>query len=290
MIKTIFAVVSHPLSDLGKGWVGGSIAGLVPNSFALKIDPMLNRIVANNPWENEQILESNADLQTYQKLGLGVGTDSLLISGNVLSDFLLATATHIGNLAQYGHPSRALKKNRAQTLDDASQFLSRLIERRALERHAENLVVEIGGTVGDPESHYIVRAIRWLAMENNCELKWVLLTHFDFQEGNDSKEGIKTRIITHAIEALRQHCGEPWKVLVRQRLLPFELEKADLYYWKRKISLRGNIPLEKILYIPNVPDVFALKNFLAKELFGLLEWENEKPKEEKTIAKKAVIE
>lgn len=284
MIKTIFVIVSHPLSDLGKGWVGGSIASLVPNSFMLKIDPMMNRIVANNPWENEQIMESNADLQTYQKLGLGIGMDSLLISGNVLSDFLFATATHIGTLAQYGHPSRALKKNRAQTLDDASQFLSRLIERRAGERNAENLVVEIGGTVGDPESHYIVRALRLLAMENNAELKWVLLTHFDFQEANVSKEGIKTRIITHAIEALRMHCGEPWKVLVRQRLLPFALEKADLHYWKRKISLRGNIPTEKILYVPNVPGVFALRNFLATELFGLLEW-NEKPAAAEAMAK-----
>lgn len=283
MIQSIFAIVSHPLSDLGKGWVGGSIASLVPNSFALKIDPMLNRIIADNPWENEQLLESNSDLQTYRKLGLAVGSDSLLVSGNVLSDFLSATATHIGILAQYGHPSRALQKNRAQTQDDASQFLSRLIERRAAEQNAENLVVEIGGTVGDAESRYIVRALRLLAMENNCEVKWVLLTHFDFQEENRSKEGIKTRIITHAIEALRQHCGEPWKVLVRQRLLPFSLEKADLFYWKRKISLRANIHPEKVVYVPNVPDVFALRSFLARELFGLLEWETEKAKALETI-------
>lgn len=276
MIKTIFAIVSHPLSGIGKGWVGGSIASLVPNSLLLKIDPMLNRIVANNPWENEQILESNSDLQTYQKMGLPVSGDSLIISGNILADFFFSTTTHIGELAQHGHPSRALKKTRALTLDDAGEYLSHRIQRKATEQNAENLVIEIGGIAGDAESHYIVRALRLLATENNCELKWVLVSYLDFQEENVSKEGIKTRIVSHAIECLRTHCGEPWKVLVLQRLLPFGLEKADLQYWKRKISLRGNIPAEKILYVPNLPDIFALRDFLGKELFGLLEW-NEKP-------------
>ncbi len=69
-----------------------------------------------------------------------------------------------------------------------------------------------------------------------------------------------------------------------KRLLPFALEKAGLHYWKRKISLRGNIPAEKILYVPNVPDVFALRNFLASELFGFLEW-NEKTNTAEAMAK-----
>ena len=72
MAQDMYVIVGYPITDIGKGWVTGSVASQFDSSLMIKIDPMLNKSQPDLASYNLEGKVVNSDLKTYENLRLHV--------------------------------------------------------------------------------------------------------------------------------------------------------------------------------------------------------------------------
>ncbi len=241
MLKSVFIVISHPKTGVGKGWVTAGLARLLPNGYPLKIEPFLG----SNSDTTEAWPKDQSDAATYQKLGFDFDQFRLSVS-DVLNDFLA-----------YTNPNT---KTQTDFEEELSNFLSQKIQSRIEQQHAEHAVIEIGGNLDHPDHYFVDRAIRLLSFRFNAPIRPVVVTHLESEkQGNENEKKNSKKFdaisVSRAIELCRGIYGEPFLVLLRHRIASPPLEQRQANEWRTQIAQRTELHPRKIAYVPYKPHV-----------------------------------
>ncbi len=254
MERNLYLVVGTPLSDIGKGWLAGSIASALSSAHLIKIDPVLNPV----DFEVNDLtkgMSKMTDAQTYDELGIAFDAEQLFLQGNFLLDFLEA------------HKAQEVSTHTTPrlTFSDVAQYLAQKVCDVFVQSKKADLVIEVGGTVTDPELSYIPSAIRLVAARLRANLRIVVLSYLDYSEDQNLSSPIKTRNITYGIEQTRRIYGEPSLVFFRRRNLSRAIEN-NIKAIVDTISIRGLFPKERVIYLPNFASPTAEREFIRNFL------------------------
>lgn len=255
-LKRIYLVVGSPISDIGKGWLTASVASLMPNSYVLKIDPMLN----NGDMHKSGLLQDlnlvSTDFSTYQKVGVKVTSDQFIYSGNVLRSYLT-------KIDFTGWDIHSLNPWKRFTFSDVAEYFATHLKDLVRKSGKETLIIEIGGSVYDPELTYIPAALKKLSHATKAEIRILLLSYLDYSE--DDFYSVKMQLVVQGIQQTRKIYGEPYLIFFRSRHIP-NIAVAKVKKLKREMASRAAVPGNRLIYLPNFKTVIEERDFLKKQL------------------------
>jgi CTP synthase (UTP-ammonia lyase) len=232
--KPNYVVVGSPISDIGKGRLAASIASIAGGALSIKIDPFLNRVVPTSM--DEALDKLSSDFQTYKALGLSISPEQCIVSGNLLYEFLLSLDTDLES-----HLKRRLN------IADVSEYLTKRIHEVCEQKDAQRFVIEVGGSVSDPELFYISSSIKRAAKGN---LSIVLMTVLDF--GEDPAHPHKKHHLVHGIGKARELYGEPAYVFFRNRKNKIDVAPEDIERIIKATAREAVFPEERIVFLQNL--------------------------------------
>ncbi len=246
-------VTGGVVSSLGKGITTASIGLLLKRRglkvAPLKFDPYLNVDAGTmNPYQHGEVYvtedgaETDLDLGHYERfLDTHLSALSNVTSGQVYSAVIE-------------------KERRGDYLGQTVQVIPHLtaeIQRRIrlLEKEADVVLVEVGGTVGDIESLPFLEAIRQLSLEAPGRSFFLHVTLVPFVP---SAGELKTKPTQHSVQKLREIGIQPHAVLCRtDRPLPPATRK--------KIALFSNLPIHAVFTAPDVDTIYEVPLLLHEE-------------------------
>ncbi len=246
-------VTGGVVSSLGKGITTASIGLLLKRRglrvVPLKFDPYLNVDAGTmNPYQHGEVYvtedgaETDLDLGHYERfLDMNLSARSNVTSGQVYRAVIE-------------------KERRGDYLGQTVQViphLTREIQDRIhlLEREADVILVEVGGTVGDIESLPFLEAIRQLSLDAPDRSFFLHVTLVPFVP---SAGELKTKPTQHSVQKLREIGIQPHAVLCRtDRPLPPGTRK--------KIALFSNLPIQAVFTAPDVATIYEVPLLLHEE-------------------------
>jgi CTP synthase len=244
--KFVF-VTGGVLSGLGKGITAASIGNLL-KARGLKVnlqkcDPYLNHDAGTlNPAEHGECFvtkdgaETDLDLGHYERfLDQELTQSSSLMSGRVLSKVIDGErgGKYLGKTIQIiPHVTQAFQH-----------------EVRVAAEGFDVHIVEIGGTVGDYESLFMLEAIRELGFEVGRENS--LFVHVVYMPYLGASNEVKTKPAQNAVRELRGFGISPDVLVARsERPAPAGVIK--------KLSLFSGVPQEAIALLPNAQSIYEV--------------------------------
>lgn len=263
MLEHIYVVLGGGISDIGKGWLTGSIASVLPNALPVKIDPMLTQqfpVQLGITVEGKVISE---DFLTYQALGLPIYPECNIIGGALLHEFLHQPQKTLSQ----GFDDGAEKK---LTFADLSDFLAaKLLALTNLSEDCRSLVIEVGGTITDMEHVYIGSAIRALGLKVGILPKVVLLSFLEHPE-TDTGSPARTHNVRQIIQEARSRYSVPIKAcFVRRRYVPEWVKDEEIEDELLNIAYETQMSPSQLVYVPNLDSVQDLKDLV--KMTGLFE-------------------
>ncbi len=246
-------VTGGVVSSLGKGITTASIGLLLKRRglrvVPLKFDPYLNVDAGTmNPYQHGEVYvtedgaETDLDLGHYERfLDMNLSARSNVTSGQVYRAVIE-------------------KERRGDYLGQTVQVIPHLTREiqdriRLLEREADVILVEVGGTVGDIESLPFLEAIRQLSLDAPDRSFFLHVTLVPFVP---SAGELKTKPTQHSVQKLREIGIQPHAVLCRtDRPLPPGTRK--------KIALFSNLPIQAVFTAPDVATIYEVPLLLHEE-------------------------
>lgn len=198
----IFFVLGYPRADIGKGTLVANMLRMLPNSDAIKFDGLLN---TNND-SRYTPPEGRDDFAIYEKYNPSkkFGEEHYFLGGHLLLDFI----------TEYGEYENLMFKPYMSLY-----FASRIQEMWHSIGKPDNLIIEIGGIITDPEvDPYVTPALQEFKSTYNKQCRFILLS----ETGYNNKY-IKTKMVQDAVDQFIQRQIEPDIVLARE---PAELHDA----------------------------------------------------------------
>ncbi len=246
-------VLGTVMSGLGKG-VFSSCLALLCQDKGLKVAPIKLEGYLNidsgtlNPFRHGEVfvlddgMECDMDLGTYERM-----LDQDLSRAN------FATSGQIFNSILHKERHGDYLGRDVQMIPHVTGEVKLKLRQLAAETNADVVFVEIGGTVGDLENAYYIEAMRELAYEegpNSC--CFVALTYILEPETLGEQ---KSKAAQLGIKQLMQ-CGIQPHIIVCRAANPVS-EKA-----RQKISLYSNVPLERVISLPDSASVYMIPAML----------------------------
>jgi len=235
--KYVF-VTGGVVSSLGKGISAAALATILEKKglkiAMLKLDPYLNVDPGTmSPFQHGEVYVTDDGAETDLDLG-----HYYRFTGSPLSCHSNATSGQIYNTV-------IKRERRGDYLGKTVQVIPHItdeIKRRIVEcgRQSEGIdlvMVEIGGTVGDIESHPFLEAIRQFRAEHSRECINIHLTYVPFVRAAGE---IKTKPTQHSVQVLRAIGINPDIILCRTEV-PLADEIRD------KISLFCSVPKDQVI-------------------------------------------
>lgn len=241
-MKYIF-ITGGVLSSLGKGITSASIATLLESrglqTALLKLDPYLNVDPGTmNPFQHGEVYVTDDGAETDLDLG-----HYYRFSNTPLSKASNATSGQIYDTVIRKERHGEYLGNTVQVIPHVTDEIKRRIHLCAQqEKDTDVVLVEIGGTVGDIESHPFLEAIRQFRYEQEADCINIHLTYVPYIKAAGE---VKTKPTQHSVQTLRGIGIIPDLILCR-----CEQPLADDV--KRKISLFCNVPPEAVYDVPDV--------------------------------------
>ncbi|MDW2910493.1 CTP synthase [Mesomycoplasma ovipneumoniae] len=277
MPKYIF-VSGGVLSGIGKGVSVASVANLLKNCgysvYILKLDPYLNVDPGVlSPYEHGEVFvtadggETDLDLGHYERfVGQNFSKDSNHTSGKILLSII--------------------KKERkgfyqGKTVQIIPHVIDEIISRIKSvgnKYQSDFILVEIGGTVGDMESNPFFFAASQMAAESN--FKNVFFIHTTYIPFLNASNEFKTKPAQFSIAELNSRGIRANAIFLR-----LEHDQIDDHVAK-KVAKSAFLPLENIIVIPNLKNIYQLpllleKSNLLNAIFSHFELEHRQPKLDK---------
>lgn len=255
--KKYIIVTGGVLSGIGKGVASAAIGRLLKEFNlevnSLKIDPYLNVDAGNmNPNQHgetfvtEDGYEADLDLGHYERfLGIDMKRYNNMTAGQVY---------------KYVIEKEREGKYLGATVQMVPHVTGRIKE-RIEEIDSEILLVEVGGTVGDIEGEIFLEAVRELSFEKGREN--FLFIHVTFVPYLHITNEFKTKPTQQSIQLLRRIGIQPDMILVRTEK---EIDFSSL----EKIALFGGVPLENVINLPDLNNVYEVPEELNKKNLPLL--------------------
>jgi CTP synthase len=254
------------VSSVGKGVAAASI-GRILKARGLKVviqklDPYLNVDPGTmSPYQHGEVYvledgtETDLDLGHYERF-----TDvSLTCNSNVTTGQIYAEIIARERRGDF-------LGGTVQVIPHITDEIKRRIKAVAAESHADVVIVEVGGTVGDIESLPFLEAIRQMrkdvGAENTCYIHITLLPHIS------STGELKTKPTQHSVRELRGIGIHPDVVICRADfpIAPDLLDKVALF---GDVDREAVIPLETcntIYEVPLILEECGLGEYLCRRL------------------------
>src|SRR5205807_2305540 len=244
MSKYVF-VTGGVVSSLGKGITAASIGNILKArglSVSLqKLDPYLNVDPGTmSPYQHGEVFvtddgaETDLDLGHYERFtDTNLSAASNVTTGKVYSEVIAKErrGDYLGATVQViPHITNEIKER---------------VIRAARESHAEVMVVEVGGTVGDIESQPFLEAIRQL--KNDLGRENVFYVHVSLIPLIRGEE-MKTKPTQHSVQALRAIGIQPDAIVARSER-PLEPDLKD------KIALFCDVTRDAVISVPDVDSI-----------------------------------
>ena len=259
MAVTKFVFVTGGVtSSLGKGITAASIGRILKSRdltvASLKMDPYLNVDPGTmSPYQHGEVFvtedgaETDLDLGHYERfIDRNVSRASNVTTGQIYNSVIAKErrGDYLGATVQViPHVTNEIKER---------------IHRVAREDHADVVVVEVGGTVGDIESLPYLEAIR--QFRKDVGRQNVLYIHVTLLPRVTTGE-LKTKPTQHSVKELRSIGIQPDAVIARADH-PFE---ADL---REKIALFTDVAVEAVIPVPDARTIYEVPLMLEEAGLG----------------------
>ena len=258
MTKYIF-VTGGVVSSLGKG-IGVASIGRILKSRGTsvsvqKLDPYLNVDPGTmSPYQHGEVYvtkdgcETDLDLGHYER-------------------FIDEELTRASNVTAGQIYSEVIAKERRgeflggtiQTVPHVTNAIKGHITGLARETGAEVVVVEVGGTVGDIEGLPFLEAVR--QMRNDVGRDNVFHIHMTLLPYISATGELKTKPTQHSVKELRTIGIQPDAIICRSdHPVPPDI--------KSKISLFCDVPVEGVIALPTVRNIYEVPLILEDEGLG----------------------
>lgn len=254
MSKYIF-VTGGVVSSLGKGIATASIGRLLKEEgfsiFVIKFDPYINVDPGTmSPYQHGEVFvtddgaETDLDLGHYERfINVNLSKNSNVTAGRIYLNVINKErrGVYLGKTVQViPHITNEIKK----CLKDASNY-----------SHADFILVEIGGTVGDIESLPFLEAIRQFANENPHSCMFIHNTLVPLLHANGE---LKTKPTQHSVSELRSLGIRPDILILRSEI---NIPKAE----KEKISMFCGVSYENIILAKDVDIIYEIVTSFHKQ-------------------------
>jgi len=249
----LIIITGGVLSGLGKGTTAASIGFLLKaiskRIVTIKCDGYLNYDPGTmNPYEHGEVFvlddggEVDMDFGHYERfIGIRCKSEWNLTGGKIFHSIIEKERKGIflGKTIQiYPHISNEIKERIKEVIDKEKPRI---------------VIIEIGGTVGDIESSWFIKAITELSQEYKTIN--IHLTYIPFLK--NVKE-FKTKPAQRDLSLVRSNGIEPDILIVRsQEKIPEEKIV--------KLSKRTNIPREQIINGVDLPNIYEIPLMFIKE-------------------------
>ncbi len=263
--KYIF-VVGGVMSGVGKGVAASSIAKILQgrglNVTAIKIDPYVNVDAGTmNPTEHGEVfvlkdgLETDQDMGNYERfLNVDLTAHNYMTTGSVY----LSVIQKERNLGYGG-------KN-VQVVPDIPLEAIRRIKKAGELAHADVVLTEIGGTVGEYENILFLEAVRMMKSETPSDVAVVMVSYLPVP---GSVGEMKTKPTQHASRTLNS-AGVFADIILARAPVPIDIKR------KEKIATFCNVKPENVISAPDVASIYDIplnfeKDHLSDRLCELLQ-------------------
>ena len=256
MVKTKYIFITGGVSSsLGKGITASSLGKLLQaRGFKVslqKLDPYVNvNSGMLNPYEQgecfvtEDGCEADMDLGHYERfLDFCATRDSNVTTGRIYQTVI-----------QKERRGDYLGKT-VQVVPHITDEIKRCIKLASAGGDCDFVITEVGGTVGDIESHPFVESVRQLKWEMPDACLCIHLTYVPYLAA--SKE-LKTKPTQHSVKVLLEAGVQPDILVLRtEHKLPKEL--------KRKVALFCNVGESSVVEAIDLPSIYEAPLKLREE-------------------------
>lgn len=258
-LSKYIVVTGGVVSSIGKGITSASI-GRILESYgvdvtAIKIDPYLNWDSGTlNPYQHGEVfvtedgMETDLDLGHYERfLDVNLSGKSNITTGKVYSSVIdhERKGDYLGSCVQI--------------IPHITNKIKDMIRKIANESHAEVVLVEVGGTVGDIESQPFLEALRQLRNEEGHDN--VMVVHVTYVPYLKAAGEFKTKPTQHSTKELRSTGIIPDMIICRSEL-PMDQPL------KNKISHFCDVEREAVINTPDVHSIYEVPLILNQEHVG----------------------
>ena len=248
--RTKYVVVTGSvMSGIGKGTINSCLCKLLQDR-GMKVEPIKLEAYLNvdagtlNPYRHGEVFvlddgtETDLDLGSYERmLDKNLGKDNFVTSGRIYQ-----------SIVEKERAGRYLGRD-VQFIPHVTGEIKMVLRQLAVKTKADVIVIEIGGTVGDYENMFALEAIRELIYEegknNVCFVNVTYILQPKSLGEHKSKAaqlGIKRLIelgIQPDIIVCRSETPAPKKI-------------------KEKISLNVNVPIDRVIGVDDISNIYAL--------------------------------
>jgi CTP synthase len=260
MTKYIF-VTGGVLSGLGKGVTGASVGSILKargiGVTAMKLDPYLNVDPGTmSPYQHGEVFvtedgaETDLDLGHYERfVDVNLSRLSNVTSGQIYNDVI--------NQERRGD----YLGGTIQVIPHVTNEIKRRIGLVARSSHADVVLVEIGGTVGDIEGLPFLEAIR--QMRKDVGRENTMYIHVTWLPYLAASKELKTKPTQHSVRELRSIGIQPDVIALRS---DYPVDEGVL----TKISLFTDVDQGAVISLPTADTIYGVP--LTLEEAGLADW------------------
>ena len=253
MQKFIF-ITGGVVSSLGKGIASASLGSLLESSGYsigfLKLDPYINIDPGTmSPFQHGEVFvtvdgaETDLDLGHYER-------------------FVSTTMRQVNNVTTGQVYAEVMKKERrgdylgatVQVIPHITNQIKDCIHRAA--QDVDICLVEVGGTAGDIESLPFLEAIRQMRMDLGKEN--TMFIHLTLLPFVSTAGEVKTKPTQHSVKELRSIGIQPDLLMCRSEQ---EMQANE----RNKLSLYSNIPVESVISLIDVDNIYKIPLWLAAQ-------------------------
>ncbi|MDO8599054.1 MAG: CTP synthase [bacterium] len=255
--KFVF-VVGGVMSGVGKGTITASLGTLLQGKgfrvTCMKIDPYVNVDAGTmNPIEHGEVFvtddgdEMDQDIGSYERfLGMNLGKVNYMTTGRVYQTVIARER----NL-EYG--GRCV-----EVVPHIPEEVIRRIHACAKDRHADVVLIEVGGTVGEYQNVLFLEAARLLKLERPKDVCTILVSYLPIPGHIGEMKTKPTQHATHLIQA----AGIQPDIIVARG------EQALDEPRRRKLSMFCNVGPDDVIAAPDVASTYEVPLNFDREHVG----------------------
>lgn len=255
--KYIF-VIGGVISGVGKGVAASSIARILKDRgqsvTAIKIDPYINIDAGTmNPTEHGEVFvlddgyECDQDMGNYERfLDIDLTNINYMTTGRVYQEVIKRER----NL-EYGGKC-------VEVVPHIPLEVIRRIEKARDNAHADVVVIEIGGTVGEYQNMLFLEAARMMKIKHTRDVFFVMVSYLPVP----SKIGeMKTKPTQYAVRTLNASGIQPDIIIARSNQALDDKRKE-------KLSMFCNVSTDRVISAPDVDSIYDIPINFEKEGLG----------------------